>query len=245
MDGFALVLAAGAGRRMESDTPKVLHKINGRTLADYVLEALDPVCSRKVMIVKHKMDEVMHACAGKAEFVEQKDGGWGTGWAVISAREFLEGYNGRVIITAGDMPLVKTQTFAKLDRAVADGYDAAMLYDTVENPHGYGRMVCDNAGMPCAIVEQKELSKEQLAIAEINASVYCFNAQSLLSALDTLGCENASNEYYLTDVIAALYKNGKRIIAIPVEESSECLGINTKAQLEEAGHAMAARCEVR
>ena len=241
MEKIALILAAGAGTRMNSNIPKVLNKICDRTLADHVMDALEPVCDRKVMIVKHLKDDVIAACQGRAEFVEQRDGGWGTGWAVISAREILEQSEGRVLVTAGDMPLLRTETFEKLDRAVADGADAAMLYDTVDNPHGYGRMITDEKGMPCNIVEQKELKPEQEGIREINASVYCFDAKALLWALDFLKSDNAANEYYLTDVIPVLYNAGKKIAAVAAEDHSECMGVNTQAQLQEAEDAMLAR----
>ena len=241
MEKIALILAAGAGTRMNSNIPKVLNKICGQTLADHVMDALEPVCDRKVMIVKHLKDDVIAACQSRAEFVEQRDGGWGTGWAVISAREILEQSEGRVLVTAGDMPLLRTETFEKLDRAVADGADAAMLYDTVDNPHGYGRMITDEKGMPCNIVEQKELKPEQEGIREINASVYCFDAKALLWALDFLKSDNAANEYYLTDVIPVLYNAGKKIAAVAAEDHSECMGVNTQAQLQEAEDAMLAR----
>lgn len=241
MERIALILAAGAGTRMNSDLPKVLNKVCGRALADHVMDALDPVCERKVMIVKHLKDEVIEACKERAEFVEQKDGGWGTGWAVISAKEVLENFDGRVLITAGDMPLVRTENFLELDQAVENGADAAMLYDTVDEPFGYGRMVCDENGMPCAIVEQKELKEDQQGIREINASVYCFDSKALLWALDFLGSDNAANEYYLTDVIGVLYKAGKRIAGVATKDHSDCMGVNTKAQLQEAEEAMLAR----
>lgn len=241
MDKIALILAAGAGKRMNSDLPKVLNRICGRALVDHVLDALAPVASRRVMIVKHLKEQVMEACRGRAEFVEQRDGGWGTGWAVISARELLEACEGRVLVTAGDMPLVRTETFEKLDAAVAAGADAAMLYDVMDEPFGYGRMVRDADGMPCAIVEQKELTPQQQDIREVNASVYCFDAKALLWALDFLKSDNAANEYYLTDVIGVLYGAGRRIAAVPAGEHSECLGVNTVAQLREAEAAMLAR----
>ena len=157
MERIALILAAGAGTRMKNDLAKTLNKICGRTLADHVMDALEPITDRMVLVVRHKKEDVIAACKGRAEFVEQKDGGWGTGWAVISARELLEACEGSVIVTAGDMPLVRTETYEKLNRAVVEGAAAAMLYDTVENPFGYGRMIRDEKGMPCAIVEQKEL----------------------------------------------------------------------------------------
>lgn len=241
MERIALILAAGAGTRMNTDIPKVLNKICGEALVDHVMDALEPICDRKVMIVKHKKDDVIAACQGRAEFVEQRDGGWGTGWAVISAREILETSEGRVLVTAGDMPLVRTETFEKLDQAVAAGADAAMLYDVVDEPFGYGRMITDANGMPCNIVEQKELKPEQQGIREVNASVYCFDAKALLWALDFLKSDNAANEYYLTDVIPVLYNAGRKIVGIAAEEHSECMGVNTLAQLKQAEDAMLAR----
>ena len=128
-----------------------------------------------------------------------------------------------------------------LDKAVAEGADAAMLYDTVDEPFGYGRMITDANGMPCNIVEQKELKPEQQAIREVNASVYCFDAKALLWALDFLKSDNAANEYYLTDVIPVLYNAGRKIVGIAAEEHSECMGVNTLDQLKQAEDAMLAR----
>ena len=146
----------------------------------------------------------MEACHGQADFVEQQPGGWGTGHAIRSAAPMLEGKKGAVLITAGDMPLVLPETYARLVSEVEKGYAAAMLTDYVDNPTGYGRVVREN-GRVCAIVEQKDLVGEQHNIKEMNASVYCFDIESLLWALPQLKNNNGAHEYYLTDVISILY----------------------------------------
>ena len=121
---LAIIMAAGEGKRMRSDLPKVLHTVCGKPLAQHVLGALDGICEKKVLIVKYKKELVMEQLAGQAEFVEQMDGGWGTGQAVKSALPYMQG-EGMVIIAAGDMPLVKQETFQLLAEKVQAGFAGA------------------------------------------------------------------------------------------------------------------------
>lgn len=232
-DTLAIIMAAGEGKRMHSNLPKVLHEICGKPLAQHVLDALDVVCEKKVLIVKYRKELVQQALSGQAEFVEQMDGGWGTGQAVKSALPYLQG-DGLVIIAAGDMPLVKKETFEALAEKVREGYAGALLYDVVDDPYGYGRVIFDDEGCAMAIVEQKDLKPEQLDIRVINASVYCFDMRALAGALPKLDNRNAANEYYLTDVVGILYGEGKRIAGVQVPDKADCMGINTPEQLAEA-----------
>lgn len=230
---LAIIMAAGEGKRMRSDLPKVLHTVCGKPLAQHVINALEGICEKKVLIVKYKKELVMEQLAGQAEFVEQMDGGWGTGQAVKSALPYMQG-EGMVIIAAGDMPLVKKQTFELLAEKVQAGYAGALLYDVVENPFGYGRVIMDENGIATGIVEQKDLAEDQLEIPAINASVYAFDMKALAEALPKLDNRNAANEYYLTDVVGILAREGKQVVGVRVPDKADCMGINTPEQLAEA-----------
>ncbi|MGI6172671.1 MAG: NTP transferase domain-containing protein [Christensenellales bacterium] len=244
MDKLALIMAAGEGTRMLSSRPKMLHKICGVAMVEYVLRALDPVCKEKYMIVGHGKERMMEHCHGQAQFVEQKPDGWGTGHAIRSCEHVLQGRHGQVIVTAGDMPLVLPETFARLMSEVERGAACAMLTDQKENPVGYGRVVREN-GKVAAIVEQKELVGDQHLIKETNASVYCFDIDALLWALPKLGTNNNAHECYLTDAIGILYQGGHEVRTVPVLEKNEGMGINDRVQLAAADREMRMRINIR
>lgn len=234
MDKLALIMAAGEGTRMISETPKIMHQVCGLPMVEHVLRALDAVCKQQVMIVGHGKERVMDAYRGRVEYVEQTRDGWGTGHAIRCCTPNLEGKKGVVLVAAGDMPLVQSETFARLMREVEQGgYCAAVLTDQVDNPTGYGRVVREG-GKVAAIVEQRDLVGDQQKIREINSSVYCFDIESLLWALPQLTHSNNANEYYLTDVIHILYQSGRGITTVPVLDRSECMGINNRLQLATA-----------
>ena len=245
MDKLALIMAAGEGTRMRSDTPKVLHQVCGLPMLEHVLRALGDVCGEQFVIVGHNKNKVMDAYHGKVEFIEQVPGGWGTGYAVRCAEGVLKGRRGVVLVTAGDMPLVRTETFARLVAEVESGKHAAALQtDQVDNPFGYGRIVREN-GKVTGIVEQKDLAPDQLNIKEINASVYCFDIEALLWALPQLDNKNSANEYYLTDVIGILHKGGYAMTTVPVLEKAECMGVNDRVQLAAADAEMRKRINMK
>ncbi len=245
MDKLALIMAAGEGTRMRSETPKVLHQICGLPMVEHVLRALGGVCSEQFLIVGHNKGKVIDAYRGKVQFIEQVPGGWGTGYAVQCAEGVLKGRQGVVLVTAGDMPLVRTETFARLAAEVESGkHAAALLTDQVDNPFGYGRVVREN-GRVVGIVEQKDLAPDQLGIREINASVYAFNIEALLWALPQLDNKNSANEYYLTDVIGILTRGGYAVTTVPVLDKSECMGVNDRTQLAAADIEMRRRINAK
>ncbi len=246
MDKLALIMAAGEGTRMRSaDTPKVLHQVCGLPMLEHVLRSLGSVCSEQFVIVGHNKNKVIDAYHSKVGFIEQVAGGWGTGWAIRCCEHVLRGRRGVVLITAGDMPLVRTETFARLVAEVESGkYAAALLTDLVDNPFGYGRIVREG-GKVTGIVEQKDLAPDQLNIREINASVYAFDIEALLWALPQLTNKNSANEYYLTDVIALLHKGGYQMTSVPVLEKAECMGVNDRVQLSAADAEMRRRINVK
>ena len=228
-----IVLAAGAGTRMKSATPKVLHDVCGRSLVGHVLHAasaVDP--DRLVVVVRHERDLVaahISAIAPHAIIADQ-DEVPGTGRAVWCGLQALpEDLEGPVLVTAADTPLLDGDTLVAL-MAAHTGNDITVLTTHVPDPTGYGRIVRDGNGIISSIVEHRDATPEQLEIDEINSSMYVFDAAILRSMLGGLGTDNAQGEMYLTDVISGGYAQGLRIgsyIGDPL-----CVeGVNDRVQL--------------
>lgn len=209
-----IVLAAGAGTRMKSATPKVLHEICGRSLVGHVIHAasqLDP--ANLVVVVRHQRDLVaghIHDIAPHAIIADQDDIP-GTGRAVWCGMEALpEDLTGPVLVTAADTPLLDGDTLKALLAAHA-GNAVTVLTTRVPDPTGYGRIIRDSQGIISSIVEHKDALPEQLEIDEINSSIYVFDADLLRATLGGLGTDNAQGEMYLTDVLEAAYNQGAPI----------------------------------
>ena len=229
-----LVLAAGKGTRMESDLPKVLHPLLGQPLLAHVLDAaiqLSP--DRLICIVGHRADLVearIRPDYPGAEFVNQ-GAMLGTGHAVKQARDALKDFEGDIIVTCGDAPLLTSATLDDLrkKRARHDAA-AAMLVGRLDNPASYGRVVMDENGEVSEIVEAKDAPPEVLALPTVNAGTYCFRAADLWPALARVGNSNKAGEYYLTDVVGLLREAGKSVVGELISER-EMTGINTKSEL--------------
>ena len=231
-----LVLAAGKGTRMESDLPKVLHPLLGKPLLAHVLDAalqLQP--DRLICIVGHRADLVEAQIAPDYSAVEYVNQGemLGTGHAVLQAHAALSEFEGDIIVTCGDAPLLSAATLDDLRRKRAH-FDAAaaMLVGRVDHPGSYGRVVMDEGGQVSAIVEAKDASTETLALPTVNAGTYCFVADDLWPALARVGNSNKAGEYYLTDVVGLLREAGKSVVGELISER-EMTGVNTKAELAE------------
>jgi bifunctional UDP-N-acetylglucosamine pyrophosphorylase/glucosamine-1-phosphate N-acetyltransferase len=237
-----LILAAGLGTRMKSRRAKVLHDLSGRPLIAHVLRAALRLAPASVItVVGHQKDEVERAVrdevagndAGSTEILfalqsEQR----GTGHAVMAAREILASRPGSIIVLAGDGPLIKTETLARLaETHSSEKNDATVMTTFLEDPQGYGRVVRDEERRFVRIVEQKDASPEELGIREVGVSIYCFETAALLDALDHLTCDNSQGEYYLTDVPQLIASRGKRVGAFVQQDSEEVLGINDRIEL--------------
>ncbi len=224
---MSIVMAAGEGTRMKSRLPKVLHRVCGSTMIERVLSVC-PKDTKPLVIVGHGRDEVIKHVGDRARFfvqAEQK----GTGHAVMMAKEALQGHQGYTLVLAGDMPLLTRETVDALIEA-AKGQAASLLTAVANDPAGYGRIVRDEDGNVSAIVEHKDATAAQRAVREINASVYCFETQKLLACLNKLTCDNAQQEYYLTDCIGMLVDDGDTIVAVNAP-MDECMGVNNRVQL--------------
>jgi bifunctional UDP-N-acetylglucosamine pyrophosphorylase/glucosamine-1-phosphate N-acetyltransferase len=235
-----LILAAGKGTRLKSRKAKVLHSVGGATLVGHVLRAVQPVSTEILVVVGHQADEVKALMSG-VSFVEQKEQ-LGTGHALMCAREALSGFNGDILVLPGDVPLIRTETIQEFVRFHREGhFQASVLTADVVDPRGYGRIVRRNDNEIAEIVEHRDASPEVLKIAEINTSIYVFNAPTLFETLKKVRNENAQSEYYLTDVIGILAREGKKVGVWKSPQAEEILGINTRQEIAFSDRAMRRR----
>ncbi|MEW6208806.1 MAG: bifunctional UDP-N-acetylglucosamine diphosphorylase/glucosamine-1-phosphate N-acetyltransferase GlmU [Acidobacteriota bacterium] len=237
-----LIMAAGLGTRMKSRRAKVLHNLSGRPLIAHVVRAALSLAPASVItVVGHQADEVERAVRDEAArsdsgsteilFALQREQR-GTGHAVMAAREILSSRRGAIIVLAGDGPLIKTETLARLaETHSSEKNDATVMTTFLEDPRGYGRIVRDEERRFVRIVEQKDASPEELGIREVGVSIYCFETAALLDALDHLTSDNAQGEYYLTDVPQLIASRGKRVGTFIQQDSEEVLGINDRIEL--------------
>ncbi|SEF79442.1 bifunctional UDP-N-acetylglucosamine pyrophosphorylase / Glucosamine-1-phosphate N-acetyltransferase [Caloramator fervidus] len=230
---YGIILAAGEGKRMKSNLPKVLHKVCGKAMVEHVINALHSVVDDYTIVVGHGADKVKGYLGDKFKFSYQ-DKQLGTGHAVMCAEEFLKGKRGTVIILAGDTPLVTSKTISEVFQYhIKKGYSATVITGVVENPKGYGRIVRDSEGNLERIVEDKDANELEKQIKEVNSGAYCFDIEDLLNALKRLNNNNAQGEYYLTDVIEILKNDGKKVGAY-VTDFEEFTGVNSRSQLYQA-----------
>ena len=230
----ALILAAGQGKRIKSNLPKVLHKVCGKEMVNHVIDNMRLSEIDDVNVIVGKGAELVKAGteSRKVSYSLQEEQ-LGTGHAVKCAKEFLQGKDGVVAIFAGDAPLTKVETINKLiNEHIEKKNSATLLSAIVEDPTGYGRIIRDGDEV-IKIVEHKDCSEEELKVNEMNAAMYCFDIKELLSSLDELSNDNNQGEYYLTDVIGILKNKGKRVGAV-VTDYEDTIGVNSRAQLAEA-----------
>lgn len=244
-----VVLAAGEGTRMKSAKPKVMHEIAGLPLLGHALATASSLGAAHVIpVIRYKKElisEYIRAFYPGVTIAEQDDVP-GTGRAVECALDSLpEDFNGAVIVTSGDVPLLDVATLESLlDAHLAGGYAATILTAIVEDPAGYGRIIRSNDGKFIEIIEDRDADAEQLEIREVNAGVYVFDAVQLRSALAKVGSHNAQGEKYLTDAAAELLHQKLKVQALAVSDNWLVAGINDRVQLSEVAAELNARiCE--
>ena len=237
MDIKAIVLAAGKGTRMKSETPKVLHEIYGKTLLGYVLDSVNGITNENFVIVGHHAQEV-------EKFVEKNYANTrtvlqspqlGTGHAVSMAAPMLENYEGLVLVLCGDTPLITAETLQKfIDFHKSSNSDLTLMSTIFDDPTNYGRIIRNPDNSVKCIVEEKDATDEQKSIKEVNAGIYCLDWKKVKNAFFQLTSNNAQGEYYLTDIIEWGKKNSLSVNAFILEDNEEIYGINSRLNLAQA-----------
>lgn len=226
----AIVLAAGKGTRMKSNRAKVLHPLLGRPLLDYALDALDGLNTEpKLVVVGHEAEAVRAAVGHRARFADQTEQK-GTGHAVMMAAPQLEAFEGPVLITCGDMPLLKNESLARLLECYPDS-PLCFLTAEVPDPGSLGRVLRDDSGWAKAIVEARDCTPDELKVNEINTGCYCVDAKLLRELLPRLDTANDQGEYYITDIVKLAVADGHPVQAVKLHDAEEALGVNSRADL--------------
>ena len=232
-DLHIVVLAAGKGTRMKSAVPKVLHRAAGLALIDHVVgsaQGLKP--SSIVVIVGHQTEQLRTHFARRPDIhLAVQEPQLGTGHALLQAEPFLAGKTGTVLLLSGDVPLLRASTvYALVSHHVRRRAAATVLTATLDRPDGYGRIVREH-GSISAIVEHKDASADERAIAEINSGVYAFDLAPLFGALRQIGSLNAQGEYYLPDLVRVFRGQGLPVDTVSLSDPREILGVNSRKEL--------------
>lgn len=231
-----IILAAGKGSRMNSDLPKVLHKLQGKALIDYVIdesELLDPkeiilvVGFKKEQVIKHTKSRIRLKYATQVEQL-------GTGHAVLQTKELLKDKKGHILILYGDVPNIRASTLMPIvDDHISNNRDLTLITAEIDDPSGYGRIIRDKNGNLLKIIEEKDCNNNEKKIKEWNPGIYIFKTKEVFRILNSIKTNNASKEYYLTDAIGLAQQSNMQIKAIKIVNSYEVIGINTADQLKE------------
>ena len=231
-----IILAAGKGTRMNSDLPKVLHKLNGKALLDFVLDEsklLNP--KETILVVGFKKEQVISHTKHRAnlKYATQMEQ-LGTGHAVLQTGDLLKNKEGHILILYGDVPNIKESTLRPIiDDHLINNRDLTLITAEIDDPTGYGRIIRDKNDNLLKIVEEKDCTDEERKIKEWNPGIYIFKIPEVFKILNDIKTNNASKEYYLTDAIGLAQQSNMEIKAIKIANSNEVIGVNTADQLEE------------
>ena len=229
------MLAGGLGTRMKSSTPKHFHPLLGRRMVDWVVEAARGVDADPLVVVTSEqgaaeLDGLTVAIQREAR---------GTGDAVAAAHQALDGFAGDLLVLSGDAPAVSPDALRELlETHRREGAAATVLSFRPADPRAYGRVLRADDGSVRAIVEAGDASPEELAVDEVNSSIYVFSAERVWPALAQLDTANEQGELYLTDAVRVLVENGDRVAAYLVPDPVEAEGVNTRAELAGAAAAL-------
>jgi len=244
MKRAGVILAAGLGTRMKSVLPKVMHPVAGRPILGHVIASMRAAGVERIVVVTHAEGDAMRAYAASlgAESTIQKEQ-LGTGHAALCARAALADFEGDVVVSYGDMPLIAPATF---DGAFAGRARAgmAMVGFRPDDPAHYGRMIVDSGGLLERIVEFKDANQAERAVDLCNAGILAADAPSFFRWAKALKNENAQSEYYLTDIPAIAKSEGVRC-AVVLADAAEMMGVNSRAELAQAEAAMQSRLRMR
>ena len=230
----AVILAAGQGKRMQSDLPKVLHAVGGRPMVLHVIDTVKAIHADPVIVVTgYQAERVEAACAGSGVRFARQEEQLGTGHAVMQTEPQLAGCPGPVVVLNGDVPGLRSRTLRHfVEYHAAQGASATVLTAVLDDPSGYGRILRDADGGLLRIVEDRDATDEERAIREINSGLFCFSSGDLFSALKRVTRRNAQNEYYLTDVVGLFVSEGRRVAAYCIEDAREVAGVNNPDELD-------------
>jgi len=240
----SIILAAGKGTRMKSETPKVLHKIMDKTLLGYVLDNVKNISDEEFVIVGHHSEQVEEFVKNNYQNAKTvlQNPQLGTGHAVSMVCPHLKDYDGQVIILCGDTPLIKESTLKKfIEYHNNVSSDVTVMSTIFEDPTNYGRIIRENNNSLKCIVEEKDATPEQKSVKEVNAGIYCLNWSKIKNAFSQLTSNNAQGEYYLTDIISWGKSQNLNVNAFILEDSEEIYGINSRVNLAEATKMMNSR----
>ena len=231
----AIILAAGKGTRMKSNTPKVLHEICGKPMIQYVLDAVKSAGSSKTFVILgHKKDEIAERLADENVVIEQKKL-LGTADAIKCAESRLKSFKGDTLVMCGDTPLVTKNTIKDVVRRHKKAKaTCTFLTAVLHNPQGYGRVIRDENANVVAVREDKDAVGYERDIAEINVGVYCFKTSELFKALKEIKMNAKKKEFYLTDIFEYFREKGMKVETVETEDKNEGLGINTRDDLSRA-----------
>ena len=230
-----VVLAAGQGTRMRSSRPKVLHLIAGQTLLERVLSVAEAIGPASItVVVGHIAEQVESLVHSRGHATVRQTDQLGTAHALLQAKSGLSGQSGTVLLLSGDVPLLEDHILRKLlDVHASTGAAASVVTALVPNPFGYGRIVRRD-GAIVRIVEERDASPEEKALAEINAGVYAFELPVLWDGLHEITPANAQREFYLTELVQVFRRRGRVVATLCVEDAPSIRGINNRSELAEA-----------
>ena len=242
----AIILAAGISSRMNTNTPKVLHEVCGRPMLAYVLDACRQAGIKRIFVVVGSGAELV-----KEQFADADDISWvlqaeqkGTAHAVLCCKEQLSDFDGDTFVLCGDGPLIRAETLQTLMEKHASEQAALTLATAVlDKPDGYGRIVRNEDGTLREIVEDKDCTKEQLAVKEVNPSYYLFKNKVLFDTTDKVKPDNVKKEYYLTDALSIIIGAGHKVSAVTAVRPEEAMGVNNKTELDKVNKIMQQRIE--
>ncbi len=241
---YAVILAAGKGTRMRSELPKVLMEVHNKPMILHVIENLIPLSLKKIVIIvgykkemvieviKNYLQKLPNLKKNSIEFIEQKEQ-LGTGHAFLMSEPVLKNKEGYVLVTAGDMPLIRTESFKILFNKIhQENTYGSILGARMENPSGLGRFIRDEYSRLIRIVEEKDAIESEKFIKEVNTGCYVFKIPEIFDAIKKLETNNKQNEYYLPDVIKIYANQNKFFSVVMLDNYKEAMGANTQEELE-------------
>jgi bifunctional UDP-N-acetylglucosamine pyrophosphorylase/glucosamine-1-phosphate N-acetyltransferase len=230
-DFAAIILAAGKGTRMKSDTHKVLHPIAGRAMLLHLLDsfvALDP--KHTVVVAGDRHEQIEKAVVGRGIIIALQEPQLGTAHAALMARDALAGFSGNILVCFGDCPMVKADTVQRLTGALAGDAKVAVLGFRPADPLAYGRIIAEAGGTVLKMVEYKDASAAERAVNLCNSGLIVAHSDDMWALLDAVGNDNAQGEYYLPDVATVAIARGDKVVVVETD-ADQVAGINSRSEL--------------